>query len=154
MSKLRLTAVALWLATIGLSTVGPSAVVSALAASAIGNWYTAGNDSQVRIVNCGGALCGSIVWLKVPNDPATGRPKTDKNNPDPSKQNRPLLGVQIVLGMKPNGTPNQWNGNVYNSQDGKTYSGSFTMVGANTAELKGCVLGGLFCKSQTWTRAK
>lgn len=154
MSKLRLTATALWLSTIGLSTLGPSAIVSALAANAIGTWYTADNDSQVRIVNCNGALCGSIVWLKVPNDPATGRPKTDKNNPDPSKQSKPLLGVQIVLGMKPGSTPDQWNGDVYNSQDGKTYSGSFTMVGANAAELKGCVLGGLICKTQTWTRAK
>ena len=59
----------------------------------------------MRITNCGGALCGALVWLKEPNDPATGQPKTDKNNADASKQSRPLLGVQIVLGMKPSGTP-------------------------------------------------
>jgi uncharacterized protein (DUF2147 family) len=92
------------------------------------------------------------VWLKEPTDPATGRPKTDKNNADASKQSRPLLGVQIVLGMKPSGTPNQWSGNVYNASDGKTYSGSFTLTGPNTAELKGCVMS-IICKSQTWTRA-
>jgi uncharacterized protein (DUF2147 family) len=154
MSKLRLAAAALGLSTIGLSTFAPQAIAPALAADPIGTWYTADNDSQVRVTNCGGALCGSIVWLKVPNDPATGRPKTDKNNPDPGKQSRPLIGVQIVLGMKPSGTPDQWSGDVYNSQDGKTYSGSFSMTGANTAELRGCVLGGLICKSQTWTRAK
>ena len=106
----------------------------------------------MRITNCGGALCGALVWLKEPNDPATGRPKTDKNNADASKQNRPLLGVQIVLGMKPSGTPDQWSGNVYNAYDGKTYTGSFTMTGPNTAELKGCVMS-IICKSQTWTRA-
>ena len=95
----------------------------ALAADALGTWYTADNDSQVRITNCGGALCGALVWLKEPNDPATGRPKTDKNNADASKQSRPLLGVQIVLGMKPSGTPDQWSGQVYNASDGKTYYG-------------------------------
>ena len=84
----------------------------------------------MRITNCGGALCGALVWLKEPNDPETGRPKTDKNNADASKQSRPLLGVQIVLGMKPSGTPDQWSGNVYNASDGKTYTGSFTMTGA------------------------
>jgi len=152
MSSLRLTTTALFLSTIGLSIIAPP-IGAALAADPLGNWYTADNDSQVRIVNCGGALCGAIVWLKVPDDPATGRPKTDKNNPDPSKQGRPLLGVQIVLGMKPSGNPDQWSGDVYNSQDGKTYSGSFTMTGANTAELKGCVMS-IICKSQTWTRAK
>ncbi|HTP91883.1 MAG TPA: DUF2147 domain-containing protein [Xanthobacteraceae bacterium] len=132
-----------------LSTIAASA--PALAADPFGTWYTADKDSQVKIVNCGGALCGALTWLKEPNDPATGRPKTDKHNADASKQSRPLLGVQIVLAMKPSGTPDQWSGNVYNASDGKTYSGTFTMTGPNTADLKGCVL--FICKSQTWTRA-
>ncbi len=126
--------------------------ITARAADALGTWYTADKDSQVRITNCGGALCGTLVWLKVPNDPATGRPKTDKNNANASKQSHPLIGTPIVLGMKPSGQ-NVWSGDVYNAQDGKTYSGSFTLTSATTAELKGCVLGGLICKSQTWTRA-
>ena len=105
----------------------------------------------MRIVNCGGALCGNLIWLKEPNDPATRRPKTDKNNADASKQSRPLLGAPIVLGMKPSG-PGQWSGDVYNASDGKTYNGSFTLTGPNTADLKGCVLS-ILCKTQTWTRA-
>jgi len=153
MRKLRLAAAALWLSTFLLWMFGPQTVVRALAADATGTWYTASRDSQVRIVNCGGALCGSLVWLKEPNDPDTGRPKTDKHNADAGKQGRPLLGVQIVLGMKPSATPNEWDGQVYNAEDGKTYTGSFTLTGANSAELKGCVLGFL-CKSQAWTRAK
>jgi len=124
----------------------------AFAADALGTWYTADRDSQVKIVNCGGALCCTLVWLKQPNDPATGRPKTDKNNADAIKQGRPLLGAPIVLGMKPSGVPNQWSGEVYNASDGKTYSGTFTVTGPNTADLKGCVLS-ILCKSQTWTRA-
>ena len=123
---------------------------TASAADAIGTWYTGDKASQVRIVNCGGSLCGTLIWLKEPNDPATGRPKTDKHNADASKQGRPLLGVPVVLGMKPNG-PGQWNGEVYNAEDGKTYSGSFTLTGPDTADLKGCVLS-ILCKSQTWTR--
>jgi uncharacterized protein (DUF2147 family) len=124
----------------------------AFAADALGIWYTGDKESQVKIVNCGGALCGTLVWLKQPNDPATGRPKTDKNNTDASKQGRPLLAVPIMLGMKPSGVPNQWSGDVYNATDGKTYSGSFTLTSPNTADLKGCVLS-IICKSQTWTRA-
>ncbi len=148
MTPFRTAAAALCLSAIVSMMSGP-----ARAADPVGTWYTAERDSQVRITNCGGALCGALVWLKVPNDPDTGRPKTDKNNADAGKQGRPLLGVQIVLGMKPSGTPDQWSGDVYNAQDGKTYSGSFTMTGPNSAELKGCVLGGLICKSQSWTRA-
>jgi uncharacterized protein (DUF2147 family) len=126
----------------------------ARAADPTGTWYTQDRESQVRISKCGDALCGSLVWLKEPNDPGTGRPKTDKNNADASKQGRPLIGVQIVLGMRPSGNLDKWDGDVYNATDGKTYSGSFTLKGGDSAELKGCVLGGLFCKAQNWTRAK
>jgi len=149
MTKVRTTAVALWLAAAVFVAVNPGA--PAFAADAIGTWYTGDKESQVRIVNCGGALCGNLVWLKEPNDPATRRPKTDKNNADASKQSRPLLGAPIVLGMKPSG-PGQWSGDVYNASDGKTYSGSFTLSGPNTADLKGCVLS-ILCKTQTWARA-
>lgn len=139
-------AIAVWLAAGAASFVTP-----ALAADPLGTWLTAAKD-KVHIVDCGGALCGSLVALSQPNDPATGKPKTDKNNPDASKQGRSLVGVPIVLSMKPSGTPNQWAGNVYNPEDGKTYTGSFTMTGNNTADLKGCVAA-IFCKSQTWTRS-
>ena len=93
------------------------------------------------------------VGRDVPVDPQTNKPKLDARNADPGKQSRPLIGIPIVLSMKPSATPQKWDGDVYNAEDGKTYSGSFTLTGANTAELKGCVLGGLICKAQTWTRS-
>ena len=61
------------------------------------------------------------------------------------------MGVTIVIGMKPAGT-DKWSGQVYNAEDGKTYSGSVTMQGANALKLEGCALGGLLCKAQTWSR--
>ena len=131
----------------GLAGAGP-----ALAADPAGVWLTQAGNSRIRVADCGGALCGTIVWLKEPNDAETGKPKTDKNNSDASKRSRPLIGVQIVLGMKPAGE-GKWTGQVYNAEDGKTYTGSITMQGPRTLKLEGCVLGGLFCKGQTWTRA-
>jgi uncharacterized protein (DUF2147 family) len=123
----------------------------ALAADPSGNWLTEGGSAKVRIAACGDAVCGTIVSLKEPNDPATGRPKVDKNNADASKRSRPMMGVQIVLGMKPNGA-NKWSGQVYNAEDGKTYTGNLTLQDANTIKLEGCILGGLVCKAQTWKR--
>jgi uncharacterized protein (DUF2147 family) len=123
----------------------------ALAADPAGTWLTQTGGSRIRVADCGGALCGTIIWLKEPNDPDTGKPKTDKNNSDAAKRSRPLLGVQIVLGMKPSGT-DKWNGQVYNAEDGKTYSGNLTYSGGNSLQLQGCALGGLVCKGQTWTK--
>ena len=133
-------------ALIGLAGAGP-----AFAADPAGVWLTQGGNSRIRVADCGGALCGTIVWLKEPNDPDTGKPKTDKNNSDASKRSRPLIGVQIVLGMKPAGA-DKWSGQVYNAEDGKTYSGSLTFSGGGSLQLQGCALGGLVCKGQTWTK--
>jgi uncharacterized protein (DUF2147 family) len=124
----------------------------ALAADPAGTWLTQGGNSRVKIADCGGAVCGTIVWLKEPNDPETGKPKTDKNNSDTAKRSRPLMGVQIVLSMKPNGA-DKWAGQVYNAEDGKTYTGNISYSGCNSLQLQGCALGGLVCKGQTWTKA-
>jgi uncharacterized protein (DUF2147 family) len=132
--------------------LGIVSIAQAFAADPIGTWLTGDKKGKVKIVNCGGAICGTLTWLAEPNDPATNKPKTDQNNKDASKQGRPLIGVPIVLGMRPSGG-DAWQGQVYNAEDGNTYSGSFTMNGANTAVLKGCVMGGLICKGQTWTRS-
>ena len=125
---------------------------TAFAAEPVGMWLTQTGTSRIRIADCGGALCGTIVWLKEPNDPETGKPRTDRNNADSAKRSRPLIGVPIVLGMKPNGA-NKWAGQVYNAEDGKTYSGNITELSPTSLKLEGCALGGLVCKGQNWTRA-
>ena len=53
--------------------------------------------------------------------------------------------------MKPNGT-DKWTGQVYNAEDGRIYSANLVMQNARTLKLEGCVLGGLICKGQVWTR--
>jgi len=136
---------------ISMAALALTAVAPAFAADPLGTWLTGDKKGKVRITNCGGALCGTLVWLAEPMDPATSQPKTDKNNADVGKRGRPLLGVPIVLSMRPAGG-DRWDGQVYNAEDGQTYSGSFTMTGANSAELKGCVAV-VLCKSQTWTRS-
>jgi uncharacterized protein (DUF2147 family) len=139
------------LAIVSAIVLALNLLAPAFAADPAGTWFTGDKKGKVKIVNCGGAICGSLVWLQEPNDPETHQPKTDKHNADASKQGRPLLGIPIVLSMKPSGA-DSWQGQVYNAEDGNTYSGSFTLTGANSAELKGCVMGGLICKSQTWIR--
>lgn len=137
---------------LALCAVAALAVASpALAADPHGVWLTEPGTSRIRIADCGDALCGTIVWLKDPNDAETQRPRLDKLNADPAKRSRPLMGVTIVIGMKP-AAADKWSGQVYNAEDGKTYTGSVTMLGANALKLEGCALGGLLCKAQTWTR--
>jgi uncharacterized protein (DUF2147 family) len=138
-------------ATVAAALLGVSLGTS-FAADPLGTWHTEEAKATVRIAPCGPALCGTIIALKEPND-ATGKPKTDQNNADTGLRSRPVIGVLIVLGMKPSGTANKWSGQVYNAEDGKTYTGNITLQDANTIKLEGCILGGLVCKAATWTRA-
>lgn len=98
-------------------------------------------------------LCGTIVWLSEPIDPATGRAKTDANNPDTALRSRPLIGLPILLNMVPGSRPETWQGHVYNALNGKTYTARMSLAGANTLKIEGCILGGLFCGSSDWTRS-
>ena len=142
-------------AAVGLSLVAPTqlwaqAANASTQPQALGTWLSADGGTKVRITDCGGKLCGKVVWLSDPvgND---GKPKTDKYNQDESKRSRPLLGVPVVQGMAPDGD-NKWSGQIYNADDGKTYQAHVTVIGAGAMNVQGCVLGFL-CKSQKWTRA-
>ena len=46
---------------------------------------------------------------------------------------------------------NAYSGKITDPDTDKTYTGKATLSG-NSLKMKGCVLGGLLCKSQTWTR--
>ena len=121
-------------------------------AEVVGVWLNPNGTTRVRISPCGPALCGNIVWLKSSNDPRTGEPLTDRNNPDPANRNRPLLGLQIITDLKPGRDAGEWTAKVYSPNEGSTSDVSFFMEGPNSIKMEGCKLAGLLCRNQIWTR--
>jgi uncharacterized protein (DUF2147 family) len=118
--------------------------VSALAADPTGDWRVAEGVANVRIAECNGDMWGAIAWEQEPGG-------HDKNIPDVSKKNRLTLGMPILIDMKKKAGVDQWEGEVYNAKDGKTYSSTIKPVGSDRLEIQGCVLGFL-CGGETWTR--
>lgn len=140
------------IASAAASLISISVIAGAQAMMPVtGTWLSSDGGTKVRVSECGGKLCGKVVWLNEPIDPDTGKPKTDKRNSDPAKRTRPLLGVPVVNGMAPSGN-NKWAGEIYNADDGRTYQAYVTLVADNAMQVQGCVLG-VLCKNQTWTRA-
>ncbi len=139
--------------TVAALLAAASPVAGAAAGDPTGTWHTKGHLAQVLIAKCGQDLCGSIVALKDPIDPATGKPQTDTENEDSTKRNRPVMGLQIVSGMKSHGA-NKWSGQIYSPEDGKAVNGNLILNDPNTLEVEGCIMGGLLCRSEIWTRAK
>ena len=66
-----------------------------------GIWLTQAGDARVRVSKCGGGICGVIVGLQEPIDPATGRPQVDDKNPNPALTKRPMIGLPLFSGMQP-----------------------------------------------------
>jgi uncharacterized protein (DUF2147 family) len=116
---------------------------AALAQSPLGEWAVENGQAHIRIVSCGGGLWGVISWTK-------GPPGTDENNPDPAKRTRSMMGVPILINMQPAQT--RWEGQVYNAENGETYNSNISLVSADKLRIEGCVLGGLICGGEIWTR--
>jgi uncharacterized protein (DUF2147 family) len=115
-----------------------------------GIWLTEAGDAKVRISHCGSGLCGTIVWLKVPIDPATGKPQVDDKNINPSLAKRPIIGINIFNAMK-SVAGNKWSGTIYNADNGKSYSSDVIVTGARKLEVRGCVMS-ILCGGETWTK--
>ena len=97
-------------------------LASAVAADPTGDWRVADGVANIRVAECNGSMWGVVAWEKTPG----GR---DMNNPDVSKQNRPTLGMPILIDMKKKPGTDQWEGQVYNAKDGQSYSSTIKPVG-------------------------
>jgi uncharacterized protein (DUF2147 family) len=117
---------------------------TAFAADPTGDWMVADQVANIRVAECNGSMWGVVAWEKTPG----GR---DVNNPDVALQSRPTLGMPILIDMKKKTGADQWEGQVYNAKDGKSYSSTIKPVGSDKLEIQGCVLGFL-CGGETWTR--
>jgi uncharacterized protein (DUF2147 family) len=76
---------------------------------------------------------------------------TDYNNKDPLLRSRPMLGLQILT-LRPGSKPGIYDGEIYNPQDGNTYSGYVEMLSLDQARLNGCVLFNVICRGEDWVR--
>ena len=128
-----------------LMIVSFGSLASAAAEDVLGNWRDAKSGAVCAIYNCAGGICVKVLR------PATEFAK-DTKNPDLALRDRPMAGVEIVRGAKKSDAKT-WKGQLYNSEDGGTYSGSITLISKDELQLQGCVLGGLICQTRVWKRA-
>ena len=141
-SLIRLSAAKSWGILLGVATACLFSTV-AMAFDPDGEWWVVDRLARIRVMDCAGTMWGIVSW--------ESQPGLDTKNPDPAKRKRPVLGMPVLLGMKEVGR-NQWAGSIYNSADGKTYSGGFTLPAADALRVRGCILK-VLCGSQIWTRA-
>lgn len=146
MKKVRICLFLLFLSMQALAGTNPDAC--------LGTWLTGSKKGHVQIYKQGDKYFGKIVWLKDPNDPATGKPLTDSKNPDVHKKNRHLLGLVNLHGFKYEGN-NTWDdGKIYDPETGKEYSCKIKLTSANQLDVRGFIGVSLIGRTDSWVRVK
>jgi uncharacterized protein (DUF2147 family) len=60
------------------------------------------------------------------------------------------MGIPILINMKRSGQ--RWEGEVYNAENGKTYTANIKLESPDVLNIEGCVFGGIFCGGENWKR--
>lgn len=117
----------------------------------VGLWETGSGKARVNIIKSGNYYYGRIVWLKEPIN-EEGKPKVDKNNPDESKRNTPLLGYRMLSSFEYKGD-NLWeDGTIYDPESGSTYNCIINMEDKNTMNIRGFIGIAAFGRTDVWKR--
>lgn len=119
----------------------------------LGKWINPSGEGQIQIYKRGNQFFGKLVWLKFPNDEETGKPKTDKRNPDATLRSHPTLGLEILKGFTFNGDDTYDDGTIYDPKNGKTYSCKMTLDGERL-RIRGYIGISLLGRTEVWTRVK
>lgn len=143
--------------------LAPALAVCADPDAVLGIWTTAGAKSKVEIFKKGDQYYGKIVSLKEPLYPADpkhpdyvadriGQPKYDLRNPDEKMHARPIVGMELMAGFKPDGDDVWSGGTIYDPESGKTYKCKMTLVSPNEMKVRGFIGISLLGRTTVWTR--
>lgn len=125
---------------------------SALAQDVIGKWKLEDGTAIVEVYKVGNVYNGKIVWLQEPTEP-DGTPAVDNNNPDKKLRTRPLIGLNMLHGLKKDGKKYS-GGKIYDPGNGKTYNCSMQVDG-NTLKVRGSLDSmGILGRTMDWFRVK
>lgn len=118
-----------------------TAVPTTASAQALeGRWRNPKGSVVVKIEPCGNAFCGTVVDA------------SDKAKAGARRGGTPnLIGTRILSEVRPNGSGG-YKGRAFEPKRNIRAPATMRLVGSSTLLVKGCVIGGLLCKEQRWTR--
>ena len=129
------------LAQAGFALLALSVPVLASAQSQIeGRWRSAKGNLVVRVEPCGRGWCGTVVNASEKAKAGARKGGTDQ-----------LIGTRILTGVRPAGEAT-YRGQAFDPKRNIRVPATIRVLGPSTLLVKGCVIGGLLCKEQRWTR--
>ena len=127
-------------------------LAAAFAQDVIGKWKLEDGTAIVEVYKSGDVYNGKIVWLQNPTE-SDGTPAKDNNNPDPKLRTRQILGLNMLHGLKKDGSK-YTGGKIYDPGNGKTYNCSMQVDG-DVLKVRGSLdARGLLGRTMDWFRVK
>ena len=132
-----------------------SAATSAHAADVVGRWKTIDDEtgkakSIVQIFSDAGEIKGKIVKLINPDPKRLNCTKCKG-----PRKNKPIVGMEILWGMKKKKDDEWKGGEILDPKNGKTYSCRLRLKDdGKKLEVRGYIGFSLFGRSQMWLREK
>lgn len=147
-------------ATLAAATVTATAGTSPSPTSPLGRWITASGNLEVEIGPCGQALCGTVTRV------LANRSMSRDGEAMTPADTRPALGMVLLQGLvlPPDAASDggdaryspQWQGTIYNRENGKTYRCLMHVSTADVPQgelvLRAYVGLPILGKTQRWTR--
>lgn len=133
-----------------------AALIQAALPSPEGRWTTIDDKtgkpkSIIKLSVSGGTLNGSIV--KIYKENVSNPSETNCEKCTGALQNKPLIGLMIVQGLKQNADGSWSGGQITDPENGKTYKCSITpSADGKTLSVRGYVGVSLLGRSQTWVK--
>jgi uncharacterized protein (DUF2147 family) len=116
----------------------------------VGVWLHPDKRIEIEIAPCGNRLCAKIVWFKRPNGD-DGQPLADVKNKDPALRTRPLLGLNVLQGLRAI-DENDWvDGEVYNPDDGLSYQTRMSIESNGNLRVRAFILLPMLGHTLIWT---
>lgn len=137
------------LSFVGLLIVGtficmPAAAQAAAGGTPVGRWLTQSGNFEVDIASCGKALCGTVVRV-------LGNQSMSQPGVEAKADAQAAMGMKILTELTPS-DDGEWEGQIYNRENGKTYDCIVVLSAPDRLEVRGYKWFTLFGKTQVWTR--
>lgn len=137
--------------TLGIVAIAAHAQQSASAI--LGKWLSESGKAKIEVFESGNRYYGKIVWLKTPLD-EQGKPKVDKNNPDPNERGHHIMGLLLVKSLEFDGQNTWHNGTIYDPENGKNYSCKITLNNEGNLDIRGYIGLSMIGRTTVWKRTE
>ena len=112
------------------------------AAAQTGRWLTESGNLEIDIAPCAEKLCGTVA--RVLANRSMSKPGVEIATPA-------TVGMKILSDFVPS-AEGEWEGEIYNRENGKTYSCVMSLRGADELQVRGYVGIHLIGRTQIWHR--